>query len=92
LRKRLAFVAGNDGEGQQRVSRISSGPSLDSGEGICGCCGWGDRRSGDNLRPVAAGLLNGCSFAMSSYSFLCMTTFLRTLRSSGRMRGEMFQH
>jgi hypothetical protein len=25
-------------------------------------------------------------------SILCTTTFLRTLRSSGRMRGEMFQH
>jgi hypothetical protein len=25
-------------------------------------------------------------------SILCTTTFLRTLRSSGRMRGQMFQH
>ena len=55
-------------ENQQWVSRTSSKPSLDSGEGICGW-GWDDRRSGDNLRPVAAGLPDGCSLAMSSYSF-----------------------
>src|SRR5438067_5461537 len=54
---------------QQWLSRTSSGPSFDSGEGICGCCGWEGRRSGGDLRPVAAGLSEGCSRAMSSYSF-----------------------
>ena len=34
---------------QQRLSCISSGPSFDSGEGVCGCCGRDDRRSGANL-------------------------------------------
>ena len=42
--------------------------------------------------PDFGRLVQGCSLAMSSYSILCMTTFLRALRSSGRMRGEMFQH
>src|SRR5947208_4228281 len=54
---------------QQWLSRTSSGPSFDSGEGICGCCGWEGRRSGGDLRPVSAGLSEGCSRAMSSYSF-----------------------
>ena len=48
----------NDGN-QQWLSRISSGPSLDSGEGICGCCGWEDRRSWGRFAPGCGRFVQG---------------------------------
>jgi hypothetical protein len=76
---------------QQCVSRIISGPSLASGEGICVGCRI-DRRSAGILRSATAGLSKGFALAMSSHSNLCMTTFWCALRSLQGMRREMRQH
>ena len=65
----------NDSESQQWVSRISSRPSLDSGEGICGW-GWDDRRSGDDLRAGGGRFARRLFASHVVILLLCMTTFL----------------